>query len=262
MPLKVPILFYHKISSPPAGSANPHLYVAPENFAAQMRYLSEHGYNSLTLSEVGEALALEKKLPRRPVVITFDDGHRDNLDHAFPALVRFSLKATIFAVADFVGKNAGWQRRDKVIEPLLSWAHMRRMQKEGITFASHTCTHPLLNKIPYDQARYEIGVSRDKLEQGLGVPVESFCYPYGEYNQDVVDLVRETGYKAACITDHGNRHIREDIYTLRRVFIWPDTSLPRFVYYLSGLYDYEKARKRRRKAVRKEKKLSVSSSLS
>lgn len=252
MPLKVPILFYHKISSPPTGSANPHLYVSPENFAAQMRYLSEHGYNSLTLSEVGEALELEKKLPRRPVVITFDDGHLDNLEYAFPALVRYSLKATIFAVADFVGKDAGWQKRDKVAEPLLSWDHMRQMQIQGITFASHTCTHPLLNKIPLAQAREEIVVSRDKLEQGLGAEVESFCYPYGEYNREVVDLVRETGYKAACITDHGNRHIREDVYTLRRVFIWPDTSLPRFVYYLSGLYDYEKKRKRQRKAARKK----------
>ena len=261
MPLKVPILYYHKISSPPAGSANPHLYVSPDNFAAQMRYLSEHGYNSLTLSEVGEALAREKKLPRRPVVVTFDDGHQDNFEHAFPSLVRYHLKATIFIVADYVGKDAGWQRQDKAVEPLISWDHIRQMQNKGITFASHTCTHPLLNKIPYDQARYEIGVSRDKLEQGLGGAVESFCYPYGEYNQEVVNLVREAGYKAACITDHGNRHTREDIYTLRRVFIWPDTTLMRFAYYLSGFYDYEKARKRRRKAAKKKKKISVSSSL-
>ncbi len=252
MPLKVPILYYHKISTPPPGSANPHLYVTPENFATQMRYLSRHGFNSLTLSEVGDALILEKKLPRRSVVITFDDGHLDNLEHAFPVLVRYRLQATIFAVADFVGKDAGWQKRDKVIEPLLSWDHMRQMQKEGITFASHTCTHPVLDKIPIEHARDEIVTSRDKLEQGLGVAVESFCYPYGEYNQDVVNLVREAGYKAACITDHGNRHTTEDIFTLRRVFIWLDTTLPRFVYYLSGLYDYEKARKRRRKSARKK----------
>jgi peptidoglycan/xylan/chitin deacetylase (PgdA/CDA1 family) len=224
-----------------------------------MGYLHKRGYNTLTLSELGQALESGVKLPQCSVVITFDDGHRDNYENAFPVLERYRLKATIFAVADFVGRDAGWQRRENLVEPLLSWAEMLEMQKRGITFASHSCTHPRLDKIPLELARYEIVSSRDKLEHGLGAPVESFCYPYGEYNREMVNLVSEAGYVAACITDHGNRHAKEDIYTLKRVFIWPDTSLWRFAYYLSGFYDYEKVRKRRRKAARKSKKTDLSS---
>ena len=253
MYFKVPILFYHKIGIPPSHASNPYLYVPPENFEMQMNYLWRRGYRALSLSELGHSLTNGLKLPRRSVVITFDDGHLDNYEHAFPILERYNLGATIFIVADFVGREAGWQSRENLKEPLISWAQIQQMQKKGITFASHTCSHPMLNKIPLDQARYEIEASRDKLEQGLGVGVESFCYPYGEYNQEVADLVKEAGYTAACITDHGNRHIKEDLFTLRRVFIWPDTSLWRFVYYLSGVYDYEQARKRRRKAVRNRK---------
>jgi peptidoglycan/xylan/chitin deacetylase (PgdA/CDA1 family) len=255
MKLKVPILFYHKIGTPADDSCNPHLYVPLENFAAQMRSLSQHGYNTLTLSELNQALDNRVKLPRRSVIITFDDGHRDNYENAFPVLERYNLKATVFVVADFIGRKAGWQRRENITEPLLSWDQIYQMQKKGITFASHTCTHPMLNKIPPDKARYEIMVSREKLEQGLGVPVESFCYPYGEFNQKVTALVKEAGYIAACTTDHGNCHSRDDVYLLKRVFVWPDTSLWRFIYYLSCLYDYEKTRKRRRKEARKGGKL-------
>jgi peptidoglycan/xylan/chitin deacetylase (PgdA/CDA1 family) len=226
-----------------------------------MSYLCERGYATLTLAELGQALNNGEKPPGRSVVITFDDGHLDNFQYAFPVLERYRLKATIFAVADFVGREAGWQRRENLAEPLLSWAQMLEMQKRGITFASHTCSHPMLNKIPLERARHEIVVSRDKLEQGLGASVDSFCYPYGEYNQEVVNLVKEAGYIAACITDHGNRHTKGDLFTLKRVFIWPDTSLSRFVYYLSSLYDYEKARKLRRKTARKRKKTDQSISL-
>jgi peptidoglycan/xylan/chitin deacetylase (PgdA/CDA1 family) len=252
--LKVPILFYHKIGVAPPESSNPHQYVPPENFAAQMKHLWQHGYQTLTLSELGYALHNGVKLPRRSVVITFDDGHHDNYEHAFPILERYGLKAIIFIVADFIGRKAEWQSRETLTETLLSWQEILEMQKRRITFASHTCTHPMLNKIPIDQARYEIAVSRDKLEQGLGAPVESFCYPYGEYNREIVHLVIEAGYTAACITDHGNCHLKKDVHTLKRVFIWPDTSLWRFIYYLSSLYDYEQSRKRRRKSVRKAKK--------
>lgn len=255
MKLKVPIFFYHKIGTPADDASNPHLYVPLENFTAQMRYLSRHGYNTLTLSELSRALDNKIKLPRRSVIITFDDGHLDNYENAFPVLEQYNLKATIFVVSDFIGQEANWQSKEKVSEPLVSWNQIYQMQKKGITFASHTCTHPMLNKIPLDEARNEITVSREKLEQGLGTSVESFCYPYGEFSQEVATLVKEAGYKAACITDHGNCHSREDVYQLKRVFVWPDTPLWRFIYYLSRFYDFEKTRKHRRKAARRRKKL-------
>ena len=253
MRIKVPILFYHKIGWPPPEVRNRHLYVTPENFAAQMGYLRRHGYHPLTLAELGRALKDGTALPKRPVVISFDDGHRDNYTQAFPVLQRHNLKATIFIVTDFIGQNAGWQpsRKETFAEPLLSWEQIREMQRGGIVFGSHTCTHPKLNQVPLAQARQEIINSRSKLEDGLGATVESFCYPYGEYNREVADLVQEAGYTAACIVEHGNRHSPEDIYTLKRVFIWSDTPLWRFAYYLTSFYDLEQARKRQRKSAKR-----------
>jgi len=258
MRIRVPILFYHKIGQPPPEVRNRHLYVTPENFAAQMEYLKRSGCQAISLSEFGTALKTGIGVPQHSVIITFDDGHRDNYENAFPVLQRYNLSATIFLVAELIGKNSNWQqsRKEPFTEPLLSWAEIREMQKGGIIFGSHTCTHPKLNQIPLTQARQEIISSRSKLEDGLGVAVESFCYPYGEYNQPVVDLVQEAGYAAACVTEHGNRHSPEGIYTLKRVFIWSDTPLWRFVYYLTSFYDWEQARKRQRKAVRKGKTIA------
>ncbi len=250
--LKVPILMYHKIANPPEGSPNPHLYVTPENFAAQMDYLRRHEYHTLSLGDVGRGLKNGTKLPHRSVILTFDDGYLNNYENAFPVLQRYNLKTTIFLVADAVGHKVNWQlsRGATLAEPLLDWVQVEEMQRYGITFDSHTCTHPKLNQIPLDQARYEISASRGKLEDKLSVKVEGFCYPYGEYNPQVVDLVREAGYTAACVVDNGNRHSLEDVYTLKRVFIWSDTPLRRFAYYLTSLYDYEKAYKRWLKARR------------
>ncbi len=249
MPLKVPIIYYHKIAQPPPEARDLELYVTPANFAAQMRYLHRRKYHTLDLSDLGRALRNEIKLPPRPVIITFDDGYVNNYENAVPVLQQYNLKATIFIVADLIGKKVAWQQSIEVItDPLMSWEQIREIQRGGITIGSHTCTHPKLSQIPAEQARQELVESKSKLEEGLGITVDSFCYPYGRfYNQEVVNLVQEAGYTAACITEKGSLHRPGDVYTLRRIPVRLDTPLWRFAYFMTNLFAYEKERKRRRK---------------
>lgn len=96
--------------------------VPPWDFETQMKYFSDHGYTSISPDELYAALAGAGKLPDNPVLITFDDGYRDNYDNAFPILKKYKLKATIFVITSFLGKK----------EQYLTWEQAREMEKHGI----------------------------------------------------------------------------------------------------------------------------------
>ena len=115
--MKVLVLNYHKIEN-----MNHSLSVPPWDFETQMKYLSDHGYTSISPDELYAALAGDGKLPDNPVLITFDDGYRDNYDNVFPILKKHKLKATIFVITSFLGKK----------EQYLTWEQAREMEKHGI----------------------------------------------------------------------------------------------------------------------------------
>jgi peptidoglycan/xylan/chitin deacetylase (PgdA/CDA1 family) len=256
MKINLPILFYHKIHKPRPGARGINLYVPPARFEQQMRYLHRRGYKSIALEDAIEKIRQGRPITPKSVVITFDDGYLDNYEYALPILKKYDFTATIFMVTDFAGKDTKWPHSKETLpERLLSWDNIREMAQQGISFGSHTCNHWNLNRLSADQISYELIESKKKLEHELQKEVTTFCYPYGEYNSQVVDLVKKSGYRGACATDHGNRHTPGDVYTLKRVFIWNDTPLRKFGYYLSWFYDFEHARKQRRKALKKEKSL-------
>lgn len=253
MKIKLPILFYHKIHEPRPGARGINLYVPPARFEQQMRYLSRRGYKSIALDEAIRRIKDGQPMAPKTVAITFDDGYLDNYEYAFPILKKYNLTATIFIVTDFVGKDTKWPHgKEKLPERLMSWDNIREMERQGISFGSHTCNHWDLNRITAEQITSELVESKKKLEQELQQGISIFCYPYGEYNKQVVEQVKKSGYLGACATDHGNKHTPDDIYTLKRVFIWHDNPLWKFSYYLSWFYDFEHARKQRRKALKKK----------
>jgi peptidoglycan/xylan/chitin deacetylase (PgdA/CDA1 family) len=248
MKIKLPILFYHKISTPKSNARSINLYVPPARFERQMRYLHRRGYKSIALDEAVKRLKAGQPIAPKSVAITFDDGYLDNYEYAFPILKRYNFTATIFVVTDFVGRDTSWGRnRDSLPEPLMSWDNIREMAGQGMSFGSHTCSHCNLNKLSAERISYELTESKRRLEDELQREITTFCYPYGEYDEQAVALVKESGYQGACTTRHGNRHTPEDAYTLKRVLIWHDTPLWRFGYYLGWLYDFEHARKQKRR---------------
>lgn len=199
------VLNYHKVSDEFLSLA-----IAPSDFDYQMRYLSDHGYHTITPDELYAALAGNGTLPENPVLITFDDGYQDNYDYAYPILKKYGLKGTIFVVTSFMGTRKGY----------LTWDECREMEKNGIVIESHTVDHKSMTELTDDQLRAELVESKKKAEAELGHPVDYMAYPTGAYNLHIAQLVREAGYKAAFTIKYGSVNQGSNIYALERVPIF------------------------------------------
>jgi len=203
-----------------------------------MEYLRRARYRSLPLSEAARRLASPGELPERSVVITLDDGFRDNYERAFPILLGLGFTATVFLTASYIGTDRlpTLTGTDFVPRPL-DWGQVKEMHAQGIEFGSHTLTHPMLSRLPLTEARREIAESRLVIEDRLGAPVRLFCYPRGDFNEGVKQIVREEGYVAACTTLPGTNDRRTDLLALRRTYVGRRDTEREFAKKAAGAYD-------------------------
>lgn len=228
---EIPIFMYHKVN-PYSSSGGYGLRVLPDQFAWQMNYLRERGYQTISFDGLINHWEKGAPLPMRPVMITFDDGYEDNLLFAYPILKENGFKATIFLVSGLIGKTNEWDTRDNAqpVNKLLTWDQIKEMEKNGIEFGAHTATHPNLAAIPSDEAVSEITLCKQVLEQELGHPVLSFAYPYGKYNEQTKAAVAQAGFKAAVTTAvDKNDLLTTDYYGLKRLRVTGYTTREDFI---------------------------------
>jgi peptidoglycan/xylan/chitin deacetylase (PgdA/CDA1 family) len=218
---------YHKVDRIPPGARHLGNYVLPEAFQAQLTALKDWNYEPVSFEQWLAYREGKARLPRRPLIITFDDGYRSTYEIAWPALKRSGFPATVFLVSDLIGKTNLWDV-DELQEPLLNEREIREMQAGGMTFGSHTRTHPALTKLSREQASGELRDSRRALESLLDEPVTTLCYPYAKQNSTVRELAREAGYRAAVIGKGGTNRVWADRYALRRIKVDSETTIPRF----------------------------------
>jgi len=187
-----PILCYHKIAPPPKRARIKGLYLEPKRFLRQMSEIMQAGLVSSFL----ERSAVSKK---ETITITFDDGFASNLIEAVPLMKKVGVQAINYLVADRIGQTSDWEAREGgEADPLMDESQVREWLSAGHQIGAHTCTHPRLSQLSEAQAKEEISASRKKLEDRFGVPIENFAYPYGDYNENTVELVREAGFNTAC----------------------------------------------------------------
>ena len=149
--------------------------------------------------------------------LTFDDGFRDVFENALPVLWEHRFAAIQFLVADLLGQTNEWQQRaGDIAEPLMDESQVREWLAAGQEIGAHTRTHPWLTKIPKAAAREEIFASKKSLEDRFGIRVDHFCYPYGDWNEEVRDQVIAAGYLTACTTQTGVNAPGSPPYELRR----------------------------------------------
>ncbi len=201
----VPFLYYHSIASLPGNVAG----VPPAEFAAQMKYLYDAGFSAVSLDQFYAAYEGKEKLPRKPVVITFDDGYPDNYSIAFPILKQYNFTAAFFVVTGYMEPGQG----------MLTWDQLREMQAYGMTIGSHTVDHLELSKLSLAEQKNEIFQSKAKIESELGTSVDYFCYPNGKFNQTTLSLLRQAGYKLAVTTAPGTAKRGDNPLLLKRVFV-------------------------------------------
>ncbi len=186
----VPILMYHVIGRTRPGTPLKLLWVSPEDFKRHVAALKRAGYNAVTMRQVWLAWHHGRKLPRKPIVFSFDDGYRGQVTYALPMLQRFGwagvLNLTLENLRDTGGTRA-----------------VQRMMRAGWEVASHTLTHPDLTTLGAADLRRELAGSRSRLRRLFKVPVSFFCYPGGKHNDAVIAAVRAAGYKAATTVQPG-----------------------------------------------------------
>lgn len=184
----VTILTYHSVepkTDKKEGAMQRHYHIYPENFEAQMQYLKDNGYHPVTMKQLTDSYRNGTGLPSKAVVLTFDDGWKNQYTYAYPILRKFGYSATFFIITKVRGGS------------YMTWDEIREMDRAGMDIGSHSETHPKLSRIPADKARQEVSGSKKSLESELGHPVESIAYPYYDHDAAVMKMVEDAGYAAA-----------------------------------------------------------------
>ncbi len=203
----VPILMYHHLADlPPSASELDRTWtVSPREFDAQMSWLAQNGYHSITFAQLVAHLKRGQPLVGKPVLISFDDGWAEQYSVAFSTLKKYNLVGAFFVYTNALGYGQ-----------FMTWQQVEEMSAAGMEFGSHTLSHPHLRALTAEAATKEIADSKAILEKHLGKPVIAFDYPSGEYNTAVIDLVRQAGYQCAVTIAAGNKQRADDLFTLHR----------------------------------------------
>lgn len=202
----VPVLNYHLVTNQIASP----LAITPDDFNEQMAYLYYNGYTAISPDQLSDYIQLNKPLPKKVVLITFDDGYRETYTEAYPILQKYNFTATIFVITDYVGTNSRY----------LDWDQVREMHDNGFTIGSHTLNHISLVNASNEYAEYQLVQSRQAIEDRLKVPVEYFAYPEGFYNRTIIQLVKKAGYRAAFTVNFGRAKQSSNLFALNRIPIF------------------------------------------
>jgi peptidoglycan/xylan/chitin deacetylase (PgdA/CDA1 family) len=210
---KIAILLYHDLSSPECinektGDATRDTVLLSDGFDAQLAYLSDKGYNSISLSEYFHIRENNASIPDNNIIITFDDGHTSNYHLAFPILKKYGFKATFFIIADRIDK-----------EFHLTGKQIVEMIDAGMEIGSHGYSHKFLPLMNYRDIVKELGASREILEEVIDRPVNYFAYPGGHYNGCVLKALAQAGYTGACSCLQGMNGMNENPFLLKRIEI-------------------------------------------
>lgn len=210
-PAGVPVLAFHSVDDSGA-----YISTSVEHFRAEMGRLAERGLRGCTIAET-VALYRGGPAPKGIVALTFDDGLASFGQNAWPVLREFGHKATLYVPTDYTGGTAGWFPQCG-LPPMRShtWDELRALRDEGADIQSHGCSHPKLPRVDAAAVREEVARSREVLEHELGVEITHFCYPYGEYDERVIQALRESGYVSAVTTRPGRWRPGGDILRIPR----------------------------------------------
>jgi peptidoglycan/xylan/chitin deacetylase (PgdA/CDA1 family) len=214
------VLGYHAIASLPEDPLLGRYCVPPARFAEQLDRLARAGWSFVDLDAVLAALRGERALPRRAVLVTFDDAYVDLLKVACPILEERGIPAVAFAVAGQLGGRNEWDCEKGATElALLDAEGLKELAARGVEVGGHTVSHPSLPEVPAGDLGDEVAGCADRLEAaGLPRP-RAFSYPYGQWNEEVAAAVAAAGYDVAFTTDRGLVSAGIDPYSVPRLAV-------------------------------------------
>jgi peptidoglycan/xylan/chitin deacetylase (PgdA/CDA1 family) len=228
---KIRVLMYHSISEHIKKEKHNKWRVKPKDFEKQMNWFYKNNWKSFTISE----LVKLDKIPEKSFVITFDDGYEDNFTNAFPVLQKYNFKATIYLVPNQTINH--WEEKNtSILSNLLNNEQILQMQNSGLVeFGSHTLSHVNLSKTDEFQLEKELIESKKEIEKITNKECEAFAYPYGKFDDKIVQAVKNAGYKNATVVKRGLFEQNDDIFTIKRIGILGTESFFDFILKISRI---------------------------
>lgn len=228
------ILMYHRVNDIDDNTMS----VDTGMFSRQLAFLKKK-YHVISLNQLLKEMAEDRIIQHKSVVITFDDGYKDNYTNAFRLLRRYGLPACFFVTTSFIGTSNKfpWDEDNRCSFENMTWEDLRDLFAQGYEIGSHAINHIDLGKCTYDEACLEINGSKRELENQLNVKVDHFSFPFGKKSnikKQFKHLIRDSGYKS-CLTGYGGSNSAStDIYELKRISIPRSKSFLCFKAYLEG----------------------------
>jgi peptidoglycan/xylan/chitin deacetylase (PgdA/CDA1 family) len=219
----IPILLYHSVPDDYA-QATDRLSVSADLFADHMQAVVESQRVPVTIGEIAAALGGKGELPERPVAITFDDGY-DNTLHAVKLVTERELRATVYVTTGHIDADS-----------MISTEHLLALarQTDVVELGAHSVTHPHLDELSAAEINREVCVSKVSLEHLLRRPVETFAYPFGSYDQRVIQAVIGAGFKSAVAVKNALSHSGDDPWAIARWTVRRSTPPEQLALVLAG----------------------------
>jgi peptidoglycan/xylan/chitin deacetylase (PgdA/CDA1 family)/glycosyltransferase involved in cell wall biosynthesis len=228
-PAFMPVLMYHKIPDEPIATKH-QIFVTKENFAKHLAYFKSRDLSPITFQDYQDFASGRRSLaefPRRPIVLTFDDGYTDNYTNLLPLMQQYGYRGVLYLLGDFEVRHNQWDLAADPTEPradIMSEAQKQAFVAAGWEIGAHTLTHPRLASLPAAEVAHELAHSKAELERRLGINVLSFAYPYGDLSAETKRLAAEAGFTYAVATDSGGMHLEDDRMQIFRINIFPHES--------------------------------------
>ena len=224
--IHLPVLMYHYVSVPPA-DVDPRLrdlWVSPDHFRCQMRWLKEQGFHTISSEELIAALKHDQPLPSNPIMLTFDDGLADGYYSVLPTLREFGFKGTFFVVTHWI---------DDGNASSLSWQEIQAMSDADMAIESHSYDHDDLRRHSPNWLATEINHSLNDIQSHTGIRPRAFAYPLGRYDSALIRALLHTGVEAGFTTNDGLGVWRAHLMQIPRIRIRSTTTLKEFAWLVS-----------------------------
>lgn len=243
---EMPVVMYHRFIDDDSQKGVHGTYLHVDMLEKHFQLIKRMGFESLTFKDIADKGFIQRLQPgKRFIMITVDDGYRDNHDLLLPLLQKYNLKAVIFVVTgeDHNRWDVEVPSNPEKAVPLMNAAEIKALHDSGLVeIGGHTATHQRLSQLPADQQREQIERNKRDLEAIVGGPLLSFAYPYGEHNATSKQLAQELGYQFAVATNSGPLLVHQDPFQIRRIAIFPKTTVFGLWRKINGSYLFRKVK--------------------